>query len=437
MTDSIDHNTVDHNTVDYDAVDYFTDQTLVPDPYPYFDHLRSKCPVSQATPFNVLAVTGYAEALSVYRNPAFSSCNSVAGPFAGMPFGPGDSDDVTELIEQHRGAVPMAEHITSQDPPLHTRTRSLLSRLITPKRLKENEDFMWRLADRQLDTFISRGAAEFLSDYAKPFSLLVIADLLGVPEEDHQQFKEVFALETVGELGKEAPTSHNPLEWLNEKFHAYIEDRRRTPRGDVLTELALAKHEDGSTPDIEDVMNLSTFLFAAGTETTTKLVSSAVRFIGDNPGFEQMLRRDRSKIPAFLEETLRLESPVKSHFRMAGTTTSIGDVRVPAGTTVMVLPGACNRDGRKFPDPDTFRPDRSNVREQIAFIRGAHSCPGAPLARAEGRISLERILDRMTGITISEHHHGPAGDRRFDYEPTFIMRGLSELHITFTPEEHR
>lgn len=419
------------NETTFDTADFFTDESLVGNPYPYFDHLRAKCPVAPATPFGVLAVTGYDEALAVYRNPAFSSCISVAGPFSGLPFGANGSDDVSELIEQHRAVVPMAEHITSQDPPLHTRTRGLMNKLITPKRLKENEEFMWRLADRQLDTFIERGSAEFLADYAKPFSLLVIADLLGVPAEDHDEFRAAFALEVVGELGKEAPTTHNPLEFLNDRFHAYIEDRRRSPREDVLTGLAQAKYEDGSTPDIEDVMNLSTFLFAAGTETTTKLVSSAVRFIGDNPGFEPMLRDDRSRIPAFLEETLRLESPVKSHFRMARTTTTIGDVTVPAGATVMVLPGACNRDARKFESPDEFRPDRLNVREQIAFIRGAHSCPGAPLARAEGRISLNRILDRIRDITIDETHHGPPEDRRYAYEPTFIMRGLSALHITF------
>ncbi|MDH6194541.1 cytochrome P450 [Mycobacterium frederiksbergense] len=418
---------------DFETVDFFTDASLIPDPYPYFDHLRSKCPVVHATPFNVVAVTGYDEALAVYKDPAFSSCVSVAGPFSGLPFGPGDTDDVTELIERYRGQVPMAEHITSQDPPVHTRTRGLLSKLITPKRLKENEDFMWRLADQQLDTFIEKGGCEFLADYAKPFSLLVIADLLGVPHEDHEEFKAAFALETVGELGKEAPTSHNPLEWLNEKFYGYIDDRRRSPRDDVLTELAQAKYEDGSIPEIEDVMNLSTFLFAAGTETTTKLVSSAVRLIGDNPGFEAQLREDRGAIPAFLEETLRLESPVKSHFRMAGKTTRIADVEIPAGTTVMLLPGACNRDDRKFENPNVFQPDRANVREQIAFIRGAHSCPGAPLARAEGRISLNRILDRMSDITISEEHHGPAHNRDYVYEPTFIMRGLSALHITFTP----
>ena len=93
-----------------------------------------------------------------------------------------------------------------------------MNKLITPKRLKENEEFMWRLADQQLDTFIERGRCEFLADYAKPFSLLVIADLLGVPAEDHDEFRAAFALETVGELGKEAPTSHNPLQWLNDKF---------------------------------------------------------------------------------------------------------------------------------------------------------------------------------------------------------------------------
>ena len=417
---------------DFETVDFFTDESLVPDPYPYFDHLRSKCPVAPATQFGVYAVTGYEEALAVYKDPAFSSVVSVAGPFSGLPFGPG-GDDVTELIEQHRAQVPMSEHITTQDPPLHTRTRGLLNKLITPKRLKENEDFMWRLADKQLDKFISVGKCEFLEDYAKPFSLLVIADLLGVPAEDHDEFRAVFASEQVGALGEESPTSHNPLQWLNDKFYSYIEDRRREPRADVLTELAQAKYEDGSTPEIDDVMNLSTFLFAAGTETTTKLVSAAVRIIGENPEFEAVLRDDRTKIPAFLEETLRMESPVKAHFRMARKSTTIGDVKVPAGTTVMLLPGACNRDERKFEDPNTFHADRHNVREQIAFIRGVHSCPGAPLARTEGRISVNRILDRMKDIRISEQHHGPADARRYTYEPTFIMRGLSELHIEFTP----
>ncbi len=419
---------------DFETVDFFTDESLVPDPYPYFDHLRSKCPVAHATPFNVLAITGYDEALAVYKNPAFSSCVSVAGPFSGMPFGPGDTDDVTDLIEQHRDSVPMAEHITSQDPPLHTRTRGLLNRLITPKRLKENEDFMWRLADEQLDTFIDKGSCEFLTDYAKPFSLLVIADLLGVPLEDHEEFKSVFALETVGELGKEAPTSHNPLEWLNEKFYAYIEDRRRTPRQDVLTELAQAKHEDGSTPEIEDVMNSVDVPVRRRHRDDDEIGQLGDAVHRRQPGIGNGAARRPQQDPGLSRRDAAAGEPGQIAFPDgAHDLDQIGEVEVPAGTTVMLLPGACNRDERKFPDPNSFRSDRPNVREQIAFIRGVHSCPGAPLARAEGRISLNRILDRMSDITISDEHHGPVEARHYAYEPTFIMRGLSELHIEFDP----
>jgi cytochrome P450 len=414
----------------FDSVDYFSDPALIPDPYPYYDHLRKQCPVLAGGPAGVVAITGHQEALAAYKDPAFSSANSVVGPFAPLPFEP-DGDDISELLEQHRGDIPMAEHVATMDPPAHTRTRGLLSRLITPKRLKENEDFILTLADKQLDSFAGDGHCEFLAAYAKPLSLFVIADLLGVPEEDHREFGAVMAGQIVGGLDEELP--HNPLEWLDEKFQAYISDRRRHPRGDVLTELAEARYEDGETPTVDEVVKLATFLFAAGTETTTKLLSQAVRNLGEYPDVQEEVRANRQLIPVFLEETLRLESPVKSHFRIARTTTSIGQCPVPAGTTVMLLPGASNRDPRKFDRPNEFQLHRPNVREHLAFARGAHSCPGAPLARTEARISMNRILDRMADIRISESHHGAPGARRYSYEPTFIMRGLTDLHIEFTP----
>jgi cytochrome P450 len=416
---------------DFESVDFFTDQSLISNPYPYFDYLRSKCRVVPEAQHGVMAVSGHEEALAVYKDTTFSSCVAVAGPFSGLPFEP-EGDDVGPLIEQHRDQIPMSDHIVTQDPPEHTRTRGLLSRLLTPKRLKENEEFMWRLADRQLDEFVSRGACEFLDDYARPFSGLVIADLLGVPAEDHEEFRDVFSGQVVGAIDDQRP-AHNPLEWLDDKFSRYVTDRRREPRGDVLTELAEAQYPDGSTPEVIDVVRLATFLFAAGQETTTKLLSFGMRIIAERPDIQKLLRDDRSRIPVFLEETLRIESPVKSHFRMARTSTSIGDIQVPAGTTVMLLPGASNRDPRKFDQPDEFRVDRPNVREHVAFGRGAHSCPGAPLARTEGRISLNRILDRMSDITISEAAHGPAAARRYAYEPTWQLRGLTELHLEFNP----
>jgi cytochrome P450 len=130
---------------------------------------------------------------------------------------------------------------------------------------------------------------------------------------------------------------------------------------------------------------------------------------------------------------LRIESPVKTDFRLARKTTTVGGVEIKAGTPVMMLNGAANRDPRRFESPNEFRIDRPNAQAHIAFGRGVHSCPGGPLARAEGRISIERILDRLGDIRISEEHHGPADDRRYQYAPTWILRGLNELHLEFTP----
>ena len=145
------------------------------------------------------------------------------------------------------------------------------------------------------------------------------------------------------------------------------------------------------------------------------------------------MREDRSLIPNFLEETLRLESPIKSHFRLAAKTTKVGDVPTPAGTTMMMMPGAANRDPDRFENPDEFRLDRPNVREHLTFGRGIHTCPGAAMARVEGQVSLDRILSRMADIKISEAHHGPAEARRYAYDPSFMMRGLVDLHLEFTP----
>jgi cytochrome P450 len=118
---------------------------------------------------------------------------------------------------------------------------------------------------------------------------------------------------------------------------------------------------------------------------------------------------------------------------MARRTTTVAGVDIPAGTPVMLLNGAANRDPERFECPAEFRVDRQNAAAHMAFGRGAHSCPGGPLARVEARVSLERILDRMGDIRLSEEHHGPPGDRRLSYEPTWVLRGLTELHLEYTP----
>jgi cytochrome P450 len=419
---------------DWQTTDFFFDESLVEDPYPYFEALRSACPVLPLPHLGVVAVTGYDEAFEVYRNTeTFSSCNSVVGPFAAFPV-PLDGDDVGDIVDRYRDQLPMHEHMVTMDPPDHTRERALLMRLITPKRLKDNEEFIWRLADEQLDEFVGDGRCEFISAYTQPFAMLVVADLLGVPEEDHQRFREGFGLShSPGQVGagEEGSPSENPLAWLDETFAEYVEDRRRRPSQDVLTDLALATYPDGTTPDVTSVVRTATFLFAAGQETTARLLAAALKHLAEHPELQDVLRADRTRIPGFLEEVLRVESPVKADFRLTRRTTSIGGVEVTAGTPVMLLNGAANRDPRHFECPAEFRMDRPNAQSHIAFGRGVHSCPGGPLARAEGRVSIERILDRTRNIRLSEEHHGPVGDRRYQYEPTWILRGLTKLHLEF------
>src|SRR4051812_32988015 len=186
----------------YETVDFFSDQNLVEDPYPYFDELRAVAPVLPLPHLGIVAVTGYEEAHEVYRDPeTFSSCNSVIGPFATFPV-PLEGDDVGEIIDRHRDQLPMNEHMVTMDPPAHTRERALLMRRLTPRRLKDNEAFMERLAGEQLDGFLADGRCEFISAYAQPFAMLVVADVLGVPESDHQRFREGFGLAvTPGDLG--------------------------------------------------------------------------------------------------------------------------------------------------------------------------------------------------------------------------------------------
>ena len=414
-------------------VDFFRDSRLTDDPYPFYEALRSKCPVSREDHYGVTMVTGWQEAVDVYNDAdTFSSCISVTGPFPGFPV-PLEGDDVTQTIIDHRDEIPFSDQLPTLDPLTHTNHRALLMRLITPKRLKENEDAMWQIADDVLDEFMAPGEGDFIAGFAAPFTLRVIADLLGVPEGDRPELLERLAKGTHGGgIGNADKTlTKTPLEYLYDIFAEYVEDRRREPRDDVLTGLATATFPDGTMPEVGDVVRVATNVFSAGQETTVRLLSTAMKVLGDRPDIQQRLRAERDLLGNFIEECLRIESPVKGDFRLSRVPTTIGDESVGAGSTLMVINGAANRDPRRFENPDDFDPERKNARQHLAFGRGIHSCPGAPLARAETRVGLERLLDRTTDLRISEKHHGPVGARNYQYIPTYILRGLVRLNIEF------
>jgi cytochrome P450 len=418
--------------VNFSTADFFADDSLLEDPYPYYEFVREQGPVWPEPHHNAYIVTGYDEISAIYRDPdTFSSCSAFGGPFTTFPE-PVEGDDVSALVEKYRHSFPNGQSFITWDPPEHTSHRGLMMRLLTPKRLQENEQFMSSLANQQIDAFICDGHCEFIRQYAQPLALLVIADLLGIPEEDHPAIRAAFVAHgTAGAVG-ERPEETDFLGFLEEWFTRYIEDRRRSPGDDVLTQMALAPFPDGTTPEVADVVRVATLLFAGGQGTAARFLGNAMSLVADRHDIQDTLRRHPDRIPQFVEEMLRINSPVKVNFRMARLTTSLGGVRIPAGSNIVMLLGAADRDGRRFSSPADFDLDRTNAREHIAFGRGVHSCPGGPLVRAEGRITLERMLGRLDDIRIAETHHGPACARQFDYTPSFILRGVEALHLELT-----
>ncbi|MEU4654879.1 cytochrome P450 [Streptomyces sp. NPDC023723] len=429
------------STVDIDPteIDFFTDASVAADSAPYFDHMLANHPVWREDKYGVVIVTGYEEALQVYHQPeVYSSINRTGGPVVDLPVELA-GDDLTDLLEQHRRYFPTNDQIVTFDPPMHTDHRALLMGLITPKRLKENEDFLKATADRFLDELLPAGGCDYIWDYSKRYAVLAVADLLGVPVSDHPMLIELLATRPGPVLGNlKLQTAHgNTLERLYDYFVQKIEERRAVPANDILTGMAVATFPDGTLPEPIQVARIAANLFAAGNETTVQLLGISLARIAEDPELQERLRREPALVPKFIEETLRVEAPIRGSFRLTKVATSIGGLDLAPGTVVMLLHGAAGRDARVFDNPAEFDVTRPNSRQHLAFGRGIHTCPGAPLARAEAVFSITRLLERTASIGISEKHHGPAGDRHWDLMESYKFRGHNHLHLTFVQREGR
>jgi cytochrome P450 len=403
--------------------DFFTDPAILQDPIPYYRALREQGPVWREPHKDVFMVSGLEETLDLYRDhERFSAIVGPLGPLVPVPQ-PEAGESWAEVVARRRHEMPLGDQIMSMDPSEHTRHRALAGKFFTPRRLQENEQFIWALADELIDEFADRGTVEFSAAYARPFTLLVIADLLGVPHEDHETFR--------GWLGGQAGNVGDPegrqvadqvFANLSPYFTRYVEERRAAPRDDVMSQLAAVRFPDGTLPEVADVVRLASVLFAAGQETTARLLCAGMRVLCEQPALADELRGDAGAIANFVEECLRLEGPIKGSFRLALCDTSVAGVRVPAGSMLMAVIGAANRDPRVFDDPDRFDARRANARRNVAFGHGEHFCPGASLARAETRISFERLLARVEDLRLVD----PGS---LSYAETFIIRGLNDLPV--------
>jgi len=403
--------------------DFFTDPEIIRDPSPYYAALRKLGPVVREPYHGVFMVSGLEEVLEVFGDPgAFSSIVAPLGPFMKLPK-PAEGESLAGVIERRRAEIPLSDLLPTLDPPRHTRHRALLNKLLTPNRLKENEEFMWTLADGLIDEFADRGEIEFCSAYAGPFTLLVIADLLGVPHEDHETFRGWLGKTLAGDTQGKG-TGDQLLANVYPYFTRYIEERRAAPGDDVMSQLATVPFSDGELPAVSEIVSLAFVLFAAGQETTARLISTGMRVLAEQPALADELRANPEGIRSFIEECLRLESPIKGPFRLALRDTRLGGVNIPMGSVLMAMNGAANRDPRVFDDPDRFDAKRPNVRRNIAFGHGTHFCVGANLARAEARTSFERLLARLDDFRLVD----PSA---LSYAPSFLIRGLNDLPLRF------
>lgn len=416
--------------------DYFSDYEVLKDPYAWFEAVREHGPVYQPRNRDYLIVTGFAETLEVMRNTAdFSAIIGLQGAALPLPFTPTGSD-ITDQIEAHRHAFHGGDLLVNLDDKPHTNMRAMVNTLFTPSRLKANEAFFAQFADRMVRNAVANGRVDLVKEIATPFVTMVIADLLGVPMEDRQKFMDLIAqapcpgnLEGDMALDEE----HHPFVIMGSYFAGYVLDRLTNPRDDVLTELVRGTYPDGTKPNPADIVKLGMFMFGAGQDTSAKLLGNAMRYIVDVPGLQEQLRADPSLVSPMIEEVLRLEGSTKQTARLARRDTVIGDRPVPAGTKILLAIAAANRDPLRWDDPDAFILKRPKIKEHLAFGRSAHTCAGAPLARVEVRVILEKFLEHTSKIEIDEKKHGPEGQRDFDYEPSFIIRGLSELQVKLTP----
>lgn len=418
--------------------DYFSDFEILKDPYQFFEAVRAHGPIFKPASKDYLIVTGYEETLEILKNNRdFSAAIGVAGAAAPLPFQPHGSD-ITDQIEENRAKIIGGHLLVNLDDEAHSNLRALVNRLFVPSRLKANEAFIAAYSEELVRDAIARGGCDLIQDIAVPFVTMVIADLLGVPADDRQFFMDTIAkAPPPGSLNAEDNQLYDdthPMTVIGAYFARYLIARHSDPREDILTELAHATYPNGSKPDIATIATLATFMFGAGQDTSAKILGNAMTYIVDQPGLQEQLRGDPSLIPQLLEEALRLQGSTKQTARVARRDTRVGDYEIPAGTRVLLALSAANRDPRRWEDPNEFKLGRHKIIEHVGFGRGKHVCAGAPLARVEVRILLEKLLAYTSNIELDEETHGPRGNRTYNYEPSFIIRGLESLHLKLTPK---
>ena len=411
------------------------EQDAIGCPYPIFSALRDESPIHFSDKLGTWVCTKYEDIMEILHDTdRFSSL---------MPTGPRDGRSGFATAMEELAADPsMADYfqtflanaanaavLLNADPPEHRRQRKAVNRAFRPTRLRSMEPMIEKVTSELIDEIINNGESEFVAEFAVGLPMTIIAVALGVETDNLATFKK-WSDDLVMPVGNPDPTTDKVRDYLislsefNEFFGNLLQLRRQEAQEDIISDVANAEVNDEMLNEAEMLSMLQQFL-VAGNETTTKLLTNLMHHLAVEDGLEEQLRNDPTLIDNFIEEGLRFEAPVGGLFRMAKEDTTVGNTQLCEGDHIWLIFAAANRDPQMFSEPDTFSVDRENARDHLAFGHGEHFCIGAMLARLEARIAVEQLLERMENIRLVD------GKNSFEYEDTFVLRGLKELHIAF------
>ena len=364
------------STVYYDPYD----TGINADPYPTFQQLRDEAPIYFNERYDLWALSRHADVDQALVN--WTTFSSARG-------------DILEIIQAGVELPPGI--VMFEDPPMHTMHRGLMSRVFTPKRMAALEDQVRAFCARSLDPLVGTDRFDIIAELGAVMPMRVIGMLLGIPESDQTTVRDKSDAILRTKAGEPMAIKADAIA-NGDQFAEYIEWRSTHPSDDLMTALLNAEFEDEDgerrTLTRHEVLGYTQVLAGAGNETTGRLIGWLAKVLADHPDQRRLLAEDRSLIPNAVDETLRYE-PTGPHLaRYVAQDVEYYGTTVPAGSAILLLVGAANRDERRYPDPDTFDVTRADI-QHLTFGYGLHFCLGASLARLEGRVALDELLNRF------------------------------------------
>lgn len=335
-----------------------------------------------------------------------------------------------EAVAIRKTCHPVVNTLVTNDPPSHTRIRKMVDAPFRTRRLDKLKERINDIAHGAIDEFIDDGACEMVSRFAVPIPVRVIAEMLGLDPALAPRIK-AWSDASVEPLGMMVDDQRLiECAQLIKEFQDFIvealEARRRQPQDDLLTHLVQARDAEGQGFSMAEMLSLTQQFLVAGNETTTNGIAAGVRLLAEQPAVLRTIKRRPDRALTFVNEVLRLESPVQGLFRVVRKDTELGGVRLPKGARIMLRFAAANRDGRKYASPERIDLHRANAGTHVAFGAGIHHCIGAGLARLEMRQAFTALAQRLRHLAL-------VPDNDFAHHPSMILRGLKALKVAFDP----